>query len=566
MKKKLIFLLSFSFVLMGCSFSLNDSSLNEMVENYTKVNSTKETAKIKATQVSEEESENWQEYDEDIVDTSNYVVRYMKYEAVGGIEELCTYGQNDEILYPGAVVDIANPTIGVINLKQSPITMSIGLEGTSNNESYRPYVMSDPCLSNARLGVNKLVSNSLNKLTGYPTKYSLNTHNVTNSMEMKIALGLNVDYSGVKIGTDFNYSTSTTSTSLVLVIKQIYYTIDIDVKKGASSYFSSSESAEHCKKELEGKIPAVVSSVSYGRIAIVKLSSNSSLSSYDIGLNGGYLTAVDASVKIDNKIEKGEIKSEVFVYGGSLSSDTVIGATTDLETIIKEFNKDIDPEVARAVPISYRFRHISDNSEAKVMMSNEPIYVKQYVLKKVAYQLRLRELELMFDNSEPAIQSALVNNELIFRGVEISAYATTATITSSDITSKSETATYKSSSTLPFDDNKIKFDNSASMIIKNVDNEKISSGELLTLNLEGVVTLKIDCDNNAWGDIVSFFTYGMSNFVTGVVKNANEKEIDIKFNMRQENYSDILASEGITVNTSNGDITVEMFFEVIPML
>lgn len=573
MKKNLLILLMCLIVvtLSSCTFGLKDKDLDKTIDEYTKNNKIEQLAAFSKTDVDENASTNWEVYD-DTYNTDDYVVKYVKYENSGGLDELNNYGQCDDILYPGALIDVSNPTLSVINLEQSPITMSISLEGSTRENSYRPYVMNNPCLSEARKGVNKLVNNSLDKLTNFPTRYSMSASSVKSSSEMNIKLGLNASYSGVGIKTKFDYSTEASSTSLVLVLKQIYYTIDIDVLKGASRYFSADYDAETIKKELNGKLPAVVSSVSYGRIAIVKLTSNDSMNSLAASLNGSYAKALEVSASIDEKIENKEINSEIFIYGGSLSEDTAVGTSTSLTTLIKEFNKDLSPEVPSAVPISYRFRYISDSSLAKIQMANEPIYVKQYVKKKTAYQLSLQNMSIQYNDVND--MKIFTQSKPILTSFTVNGLVTTNTLASSEPTSESETGSFSNDAKYNFKDNEINFVQN-SLIIYNIDNERISHGELVNLYVSGEINIYLDIDESSakqkfkvLKNIFTSGTFGIGNAVQGLINdfnctiNEDTRTLTMKYNIKITNYADIVSTEGVIVDCSNGALTIRLKFDV----
>lgn len=573
MKKNLLILLIclISATISSCTFGLKDKDLDKTIDEYTNNNKIEQTATFLKTEVDENASTNWEVYD-DSYNTEDYVVKYVKYENTGGLDELNNYGQCDDILYPGALIDVSNPTLSVINLDQSPITMSISLEGSTKETSYRPYVMNNPCLSEARKGINKLVNNSLDKLASYPTRYSMSATSVKSSSEMNIKLGLNASYSGVGIKTKFDYSTEASSTSLVLVLKQIYYTIDIDVLKGASRYFSADCDAETIKKELDGKLPAVVSSVSYGRIAIVKLTSNDSMSSIAASLDGSYAKTLEVSASIDQKIENKEINSEIFIYGGSLSADTAIGTSSSLTTLIKEFNKDLSPEVASAVPISYRFRYISDSSLAKIQMANEPIYVKQYVQKKTAYQLSLQNMSIQYNDVDD--MKTFTQSNPIVTSFTVNGSVTTNTLSSSEPTSKSETGSFSNNAKYAFEDNEINFVQN-SLVIYNIDNERISRGELVNLYVSGEITIYFDIEgaslSQSLKNIENIFLNGPFGWISaaqGAINdfkctiNEDTRTLTMNYNIKITNYADIISTEGVTVDCSNGALTIRLKFDV----
>ena len=347
-----------------------------------------------------------------INENEEYYTKYIKYETVGGLEELNNYGQYDRQLYPGAIVDVSKPSIGDIHLKPSSRKLSISLESTTNENTYRPYLVKEPSLSETRVGVNKLVNMTKDKLSSIPTRLKMKVQSASNDNELKVALGLTIDSSIIDISDKFSYTTANSSNSIVLVLSQVYYTIDVDSKNTPSQYFSEELETNEIISGLKDTIPAMVSSVSYGRIAVVKLTSNDSLASLEnelkIGGKYGEVISGDITSTIQSKIESNRIHSEVLVYGGTLENGSPIGTNISFADMIKEFSKQYSPDIASAVPISYRLNYVCDGRTAKIMMTNEPQYIKIYCQKYSVLDLKVNKMEILDKNKN------VVNTSVLF--------------------------------------------------------------------------------------------------------------------------------------------------------
>lgn len=417
-KKLLLLLTLFTTILFlfGCVLNNPDNyEISEYIRQNCNIHSVEESAKTFATEYKEEDLENYGLTTNDFVqlneinENEEYYTRYIKYQTTGGIDELNNYGQYDRQLYPGALVDISSPSIGDIHLEPSSRNLSISLETTTSESSYRPYVVKKPSLSETRVGVNKLVNMTKDKIASIPTKLSMKVESVKNSDELRIALGITVKSSIANLSDKFNYETTNSSNAVVLVLTQVYYTIDVDSKTTPSQYFSSDLSSEEIKNGLKGTIPAMVSSVSYGRIAVVKLTSNDSLSSIENSLKA------DTSIKgisgklsseIQSKINSNRIHSEVLIYGGSVENGSNIGTNMSFEDMIAEFSKQYAPDIASAVPISYRLNYIADGKNAKIMMTNEPTYIKVCCPKYSVLNLKVKKMEIL-DKNRNAVDTTL---------------------------------------------------------------------------------------------------------------------------------------------------------------
>lgn len=558
-------------VLLGCSFQVKD---NYDVSSYIRENCSqnKEIAKAK-TNVQEYKNSELNDYGltdanftaiNTINENEEYYTRYIKYETDGGIDELNNYGQYDRQLYPGAIVDISTPSIGDIYLKPSSRTLSISLETTTSDQSYRPYIVKNTCLSETRVGVNKLVNMTLNQIAKIPTKLSMQIESVTNSDELKIALGIDINSNVLNINEKFSYETFNSSKSIILKLKQVYYTIDVDSKTAPSLYFDDSLSNEQIKNGLKGTVPAIVTSVQYGRIAIVKLTSNDSLSTIANSLESNVsYKGIDAEIcnNIQSKINSGKINSEILVYGGTLENGSPIGTNISFKEMIEEFSKEYSPDVAAAVPIAYKLNYISDGRQAKILMTNEPTYIKVHCPRYSVLDLEVNKMEILDHNKNK------VNSSLWFKaddyiadfrcGAQYISKDSIGNIIDKKVTKKDSTETNDDEPYLaPYYVNQIRsadngFDFTNYMLsIYAIDNSKIAKNDYQSLIVH--INFKIKTDRSTWlNEIYSSLFFGGSGFViTGDTASVNlQSEI--------KNFDTFTSVDGFYVDfstASNGGI------------
>lgn len=385
MKKLFIMVLSVASVLLlvGC-MNPADPELDAFIKNLPRTNHLGE-AKLNTTVLAESSSEldplflPYFQGQHEGINESEFYVAYLKYEAEGGFDRLLNYGEYDNILFPGAIVDVrSNTDIVPIRITQSPITMSISNATTTNVVSYRPYVMRSPSLSASRIGVNKLVNNSIDALAPLPARTQISGGEVTNLHEFGIraGIGLNFPKIGISGAGDLSYRESTEHKVIYLRLYQIFYTVDIDSHNAPSQYFSSSVNTAEIMSKLEGTTPAIVSSVSYGRLALVKItitSENETISG--LARVSDFLDLVNVTGEIDTLASTGEVDIQAFIYGGSLGRGSQLVSANSLQAVFDEFN-DFEPDVAQALPIAFELRHIADFSRVTVPLVSTPIYEK----------------------------------------------------------------------------------------------------------------------------------------------------------------------------------------------
>ncbi len=538
MKKTVLFLVCIFImvcILSGCTWSTSREEVNDFVKGLLSENES--SAVINQTVYAEENltASELEKYAGRVPnDLENYNVRYVKYEPIGALEQLNDYGQYNDILYPGAIVDISKPTVRNIGIAQSPITLSISLD-TVTDCTFRPYVMKEPSLSNARIAVNKLVNNSAKTMSKYPTKLNMSVNMVDNSYDFNIAVGLSMSCDKLGFGDKFDYSTFNSNKSLVLTLSQVYYTIDVDAKNNAQEYFEKKLNSSSIKEALKSTNPAVVSSVSYGRVAIIKLSSDESMRKWDNDLSVGISGLFNVSTEISEAIKNKNVKADIFIYGGSINNDTLLGSSQDFDAIIKEFTSEINPDSAAAVPISYKFRNIYDFSLAKIKVANEPMYIKQYVKKNSVLRLTIKDMQMV---EYPA--------GWFLQDFEMTGFKALGRLDIKDYNGKSiQTIGWEESSSttgyLKFTNDKVTIPNTV-LDICGIDNSNIISQDLVDLNLK--FTFKVKCERSIFGLIPTgnnIYEFSGSEIVKG--------------------FDQISSVTGLYANFANGNSRIKVYFE-----
>ena len=425
MKKNIVAIgLAFVFCLSSCLYGgAKSESVNMFVRSLRKNNV--DDARVETIQYSEDETERAEQMQRDGVSESDfltvgdpnsnasYFITYEKQTATGGLDLISNYGQYEDMLYPGCVVDISNPVPAKYPLKQSPVTLSLSNMTTSKN--YRPYIVNEPSFSNAAAGINKMLDNAHPDAQNFPTRLYMTSSYVSNSSEMNIALGLNVSYNGLNVKNDFDYSTSSSATKLVIKLSQVYYKVICDSKTTASEYFADGQSDSQIIDALKDTVPAYVSSVSYGRVAIITISSHESITSLKDNLDVQYADAAGVTANISSVIKNNNLQAEVFVYGGRIGNGSALGTTADLNTVLSEFSKEYCPDVPAALPISYSLSYITDGSPAKTIVASDTVYQKVYRNRYNWLDVHMEGIEI-FSRSEGMSASSL---KQMFQGVKL---------------------------------------------------------------------------------------------------------------------------------------------------
>ena len=330
------------------------------------------------------------------LNTVDYDVTYETVTATSSYDDLCAYGVNDQILFPGALVDMSNGAYTAIPLARAPITISANLETLVGVNASLSETIKDPELSSVRNGIRTIVNNNLGKGANLPSNFTYEIKEVTNENEFLMNLGMGLQVSKFAMSEDFSYANIKKQTNLVMILKQVYYTIDMDhPSNGVRGFFASNLSNDKIEKTLTGKVPAYVASVAYGRIAIISIQSNYSKSDIEneIRLSWGQMSdnpgkspTKKLSAELDNTLKSIASDSETtincFIYGGNSTTQMQIGAGSDnLSDIFNMLNSKDSSSGEGALPISYTLRNL-DSSIAKIQNCNE------YTIKHIKYNAK----------------------------------------------------------------------------------------------------------------------------------------------------------------------------------
>ena len=319
--------------------------------------------------------------------------RYIteKHNVIENRESVLYMGQNDAVLYPGAIIhgkDVYDFVYSPVITSRTPITLSLSLEGVPTTGSAIKETVDDPSvLSNVRQGVNNLLKSAITPNTKVPAKFDSKTEQVYSSEMRNLHLGVSGSYAGFSMGYDFDWSTVSKKNRIMSTYKQVYYTVDVDMPEYPWDFFDPSIGVDGLAAKLPpGSMPMYVSSVSYGWMAVLFVETNYEEEVILMALALAYSGAVDVELGIGYTVKEVLEESSIYilVYGGStagITSSTLSGYSGLMELIVgsKDFGAD-----SPGVPISYTLRHLSDNLIAKIALTEEytitiPTQIREFV-------------------------------------------------------------------------------------------------------------------------------------------------------------------------------------------
>jgi hypothetical protein len=331
---------------------------------------------------------------EDLEPSEDGQYRYIKekHNVIENKESVLYLGQNDAVLYPGAIIegkDVYDFVYSPVITSRTPITLSLSLEGVTTTGSALKKTVDDPSvLSNVRQGVNDLLKGAITPNTIVPARFSYENSQVYSSEERNLSLGVSGSYANVTVDYDFDWSTESKKNRIMSIYKQVYYTVDVDMPQNPYDFFDPSIGVDGLAAALPpGSMPLYVSSVSYGWMAVLFIETDFSKDEVDMALGVAYddetfSTELDFGYTVQEVFDSSKIY--IVVYGGStvgITSSTLTGLSGLMELISASKNFGSD---SPGIPISYTLRHLSDNLIAKIALTEEytitrPVKLREFV-------------------------------------------------------------------------------------------------------------------------------------------------------------------------------------------
>lgn len=298
-----------------------------------------------------------------------YVSQTEKRQLTNKFDEIIAFNSSyADILYPGAIIQgrdlLEDKLTSIGDFKREPITIT--LQGGESKK------VENPSLSSITNGVNDLLKGNVPNVAQMQyTKTELH-----NQDQAFLQLGLNAKWLPGQLSGKFNKDNSVTKKSIFMYFKQIYYTVSANQLSSGADYFTNDIDINKLSQRIYSGNPACyISSVSYGRIIIVKMTSEESYSTMQSAIEGSYLIA-NGKASLDKSKFKINCTFDAVVIGGSArgAADAINSGDID------KFNELIASEASYSssnpgFPIAYTVRYLNDGSPVKLGRSIE--YKKQ---------------------------------------------------------------------------------------------------------------------------------------------------------------------------------------------
>jgi len=298
---------------------------------------------------------------------NDYVSTSQKKKLVNRFDEIAAFSSNyADVLYPGAIVQgkevIDGKLSSIAGVPRNPI--KIQLQGGNSEQIDQP--------SNST--ITQGIRNILKKDNPQVANMTYSLSEMYSSEQAFLELGLNVKWLPGSLSSKFEKSSDFKKNSIFLFFKQVYYTISVENPANASSLFQNSVSVDDLKSTIyKGNPPLLISSVSYGRMIIVKITSEESINEMRTQVEGSLFGLGKGGSGFDkSKYNLNSTFDAIIVGGSSQGAAEAITNTKDLDQINKLIQSEANfSESNPGYPISYTLRYIQNNKAVNLGKATE---------------------------------------------------------------------------------------------------------------------------------------------------------------------------------------------------
>ncbi|RKN81242.1 thiol-activated cytolysin family protein [Ulvibacterium marinum] len=306
--------------------------------------------------------------------------RISDYSLESNFDDVAILRPTNGVIFPGALV-IGNDGMldgapDPLTLGRSAVTLSLDLPGIGEQGTI---VVEDPTNSSVQSNIDNALEwwNANAYQEGYVNAANSSYQATTSysSKQFSLDVGLNVEWASGSLASQFEYESSSTERTAAIVFKQVFYTVTMDTPSSAASVFAPDVTKEQAEAAFDSDTPpAYVSSVSYGRVIMVRMQTTEEDTSIELDAvleyAGGYRAAGSLESKYDEVLRNSSVT--VVTIGGNAEAASEAISLADINTGFGALNSVITGGNAvysrnnPGVPIAYTIRYLKDNTLAKM--------------------------------------------------------------------------------------------------------------------------------------------------------------------------------------------------------
>jgi hypothetical protein len=286
-------------------------------------------------------------------------------------EQIVTFNVGSDLMWPGALIQGHTYLGGLGTMEElpirqrAPLTVSIDLLMGENAID-----VVDPDLASVNAAVGRLISQAqqAGHQGGSAIYYEKTTAHSVDQAALK--LGLSAKYMGFSARAQLDQNRSVTENTVAAFFKQRMFTVSVVQPQTPGEFFSDDFTPDLLQEQVEmgrigpGSPPVYVSSIVYGRLLMLTMTSTASReqmvraldASYESAAGGGSAAVSDTHLTVLN-----DAKIQVVAVGGNASHVLSLLRSGELGDYFAS-----DADLTSAMPIAYSLRNLRDNTLATV--------------------------------------------------------------------------------------------------------------------------------------------------------------------------------------------------------
>ena len=307
--------------------------------------------------------------------------RTEDYSLESNFDDVAILRPTNGVIFPGALVvgneGMLDGAPDPLSIGRSAATLRLDLPGIGAQGTI---VVDDPSSNSAvQTGIDNALEwwNANAYQEGYVNAANSSYQSTTSysSKQFSLDVGLNVEWATGSLASQFDYESSTERRFAGLVFKQVFYTVTMDTPDSPGSVFDPSITNTQVQGAISSTAPpAYVSSVSYGRIIMVRMETTNTDTSVSLDAVLEYAGGVSGVGTVNSEYDEilRESSITVVTIGGNAeaASEAINLANIDsgfgaLNSVITGQNAVYSRENP-GVPIAYTIRYLKDNTLAKM--------------------------------------------------------------------------------------------------------------------------------------------------------------------------------------------------------
>ncbi|NYJ29218.1 thiol-activated cytolysin family protein [Allomuricauda sp. ARW1Y1] len=306
--------------------------------------------------------------------------RTQDYNLESNFDDVAILRPTNGIVFPGALVvgnqGMLDGAPDPLTLGRAPVTLRLDLPGIGSQGNI---VVDNPTNSSVQSSIDNALEwwNANAYQEGYvnASNSSYQASTSYSSKQFSLDVGLNVEWATGSLASQFEYESTTEKRYAGVVFKQVFYTVTMDTPSSPGSVFDTSVSQAAVASAMDSDTPpAYVSSVSYGRIIMVRMETTNTNTSVELDAVLEYAGGVSGVGTVNSTYDEILKTSNITVVtiGGNAEAASEAINLADIESGYGSLNSVITGENAvysrdnPGVPIAYTIRYLKDNTLAKM--------------------------------------------------------------------------------------------------------------------------------------------------------------------------------------------------------